>query len=960
MCKKNKTNNQKLRKISAVKNCQECKIIYPVRWALTTERLNIISTRADKKLTRPGDGDDYELRRLRDGYIYIITINVGDENKASFTKDAYQLYLYRYSSPELSNNEEGMPYSFQQYFYSDDLETAPTPVKIPQQASPSKQHIELPLSVNMIDIMYSDMLLSPELITDLLDDKNNARSIWMHKVNLKNQSFGVYPLEQLATYVKDFSDEADEITKEESNAYRFAPIGKASRPINLHSEEGKGFIIALEDPIGTARDLAHFHYYLTLLRQEKLRKYEYAISTATIIHSEVLKRYWKEYYWAEKSIENATYYPYPTLPHLYARLDIELAHLLPDSHSDIFNVIANDLELDIANIKGINAVHKMARIPNLYGKPFKNMACVMAHHIHDSLQPRLLALRNILTPPSVLSNPPQPSQMAASNWCWFMHGAFFGLDFSPYGRNAITTTLDSIDTSFKFPPEEQEDKSLTDLLKSSLTNLRSVLGVLTLLAEAKSFDMAAYDLFVDLIVEKSYIKDFRGKRGEIKLHEQIRRVYQVNPYTQKITLMDNGKNHANKPKVPRDMKKVSERFKLQYDNQGSPSISRSHYSDTEIFATSKILSGLSKLLGFTPIFNYFSENNKKTTEGRLANDPTLALALTLFDNLNTSESTLKQYSDQFTRKMKAAIKANPHREIINIEAAQVAEKIDPRFMRFKHTLMSAGTLLAGLNALVSYGNWKEAKYKGDNYAAYGALLNGTGGLLTYASSEALGILAGKQTALISRLMWFARFNLYLGIAMIALGIVFSLLEREDIEIWIENGFWGKSKNYWGEPVGLYQWNDNRVNPKKFLDQFTQSTRLNTSQIYSSYQIEMQRYFQFKAEILLSKNSNSSIAVEHPSIMNNEIAQSIKVERLLINEYWLYSGQPIHIEYRNEGKAILHFLTPWKNLLLRVSDEPMYETFYEHQVKTIKIKVSMLDYQGSKSRFTSPFQEIDMR
>ena len=959
MTPSNNTATNKLENISVVKACQECHVIYPARWALTSERFDVI-LKNDKELSMPEENDDYELRRLRDGYIYIITINVGDENNATFTKDAHQLYLYRYSSPEFSDGEESIPYSFQQYFYYDGLKSPPSIMKIPQRMALPKQHIELPLSVNIIDIMYSDMLLSPELITDLLDDKNNARSVWMHKVNLKAKSYGVYPLEKLKTYVKDFSDNAKELTKEKSNAYRFTPIGKATRPIHLHSETGKGFIVALEDPIGTSRDLAHLHYYLTQLRQEKLRKYEYALSTAGFIHSEVLKEYWKEYHWAESSDNITNYYPYPSLASLYERLDIDSAHLSPNSHSDIFNVIANDLELDMKDIKGVNAVHKMARIPNLYGIPFKNIARVMARHIHDSLQARLFALRNILTQPTVLLHGPKLSQIAAANWCWFMHGAFFGLDFSPYGRNAITTTLDSIDTSFKFPPEEQEDKGLTDLLKNSLANISSVLGVLESLSEAEDFDLASYDLFVDLIVEKSYIKDFRKQKGEIKLHEKIRRVYRVNPNIQSITLVDNGKNNANKPKVPRNMKKISERFKFQYSDKSFPNIEHSHYSDTELFTAGKTYSGFAKLLAFTPIFDYFSENDKKTAEGRLANDPTLALAIALFDNLNISKTSLERYAAQFEKRIKVAVKKQPAKEAININSVSLSEKIDSRFMRFKHTLMSAGTLLTGLNALVSYGNWKEAEYKGDNYAAYGALLNGTGGSLTYISSEALGILAGKQTALISRLMLFARFNLYLGIAMIALGIVFSLLEREDIEIWIENGFWGNSPNYWGEPVGLYQWETKeRLKDKDFKYQFDKSM---TKDVLNYFQIEMQRYFQFKEEIILSKQTGSSIIVQHPNIINNEIAQTIRVRELYINGIFNYDRQPDKIEYIELGKAILYFNMPWRDLYVHNTEdpEPRYFTLMEDEVHTIGITVSMSDYQGSKSTFSSKFQEIDMR
>lgn len=123
---------------------------------------------------------------------------------------------------------------------------------------------------------------------------------------------------------------------------------------------------------------------------------------------------------------------------------------------------------------------------------------------------------------------------------------------------------------------------------------------------------------------------------------------------------------------------------------------------------------------------------------------------------------------------------------------------------------------------------------------------------------------------------------------------------------------------------------------------------------------MQRYFQFKEEIILSKNTKNSILIQHPVIMNNELAQTIKVESLYINSYWKSEKQPGKIEFIEAGKAIIYFATPWQGLeLINVEDE-VNITIDDEQVHTIGIKVSMSDYQGSESRFASTFQEINMR
>ncbi|VEH67762.1 Uncharacterised protein [Rodentibacter pneumotropicus] len=96
-------------------------IIYPARLALTSARLAKTALSAEplslpKGLPEPEGSPDYELRRLRDGYIYILTLNIGENNEASYTSDDYQLYLYKYSSPEFTKDNEDIPYSFRQLF----------------------------------------------------------------------------------------------------------------------------------------------------------------------------------------------------------------------------------------------------------------------------------------------------------------------------------------------------------------------------------------------------------------------------------------------------------------------------------------------------------------------------------------------------------------------------------------------------------------------------------------------------------------------------------------------------------------------------------------------------------------------------------------------------------------------------------------------------------------------------
>ena len=89
---------------------------------------------------------------------------------------------------------------------------------------------------------------------------------------------------------------------------------------------------------------------------------------------------------------------------------------------------------------------------------------------------------------------------------------------------------------------------------------------------------------------------------------------------------------------------------------------------------------------------------------------------------------------------------------------------------------------------------------------------------------------------------------------------------------------------------------------------------NSQEIFKSYEIELQRYFAFKENIKLSKyESPNAVLVEHPSINNNAMAQSIRVDSQItvMTEYAHYSStqQPERIVFIENGKAAIYFPTP---------------------------------------------------
>ena len=53
--------------------------------------------------------------------------------------------------------------------------------------------------------------------------------------------------------------------------------------------------------------------------------------------------------------------------------------------------------------------------------------------------------------------------------------------------------------------------------------------------------------------------------------------------------------------------------------------------------------------------------------------------------------------------------------------------------------------------------------------------------------------------------------LWVGLAAVVFGTIMGLLSKEDMDSWMENGFWGGSPNYWGYPIRGYEWENERLN-----------------------------------------------------------------------------------------------------------------------------------------------------
>ena len=403
--------------------------------------------------------------------------------------------------------------------------------------------------------MYSDFELPYSLLKEI-EKSPDSRASWMREINIQTPSGAATNLQQLTDVVADFSLKDLTMENQVSNSYRYTPIGRLKnwQDVSERLTYGKGVIVALEDPIGTIRDLACYQGYLDEQRGKILTKYEYAIRTASFIHSyaqdKILYNFkqQKERHDAVKDVidnKNPWYtgftkeweqlYKKPMKAPVPQVISLEQSykhytkvapvHLAKNSHNDIFSLLKQELNLE--DIPGENAIHKMANLPGLYGKHFKSV--VEAHiKLIDANHARFKILA------SLLDKEDTSAVYAANAFYLYAHGLLWGLDISSYGFNASSAALgNEMEVTYE-PAGFQVSNESIQMLQNLVKSLNKSLEMVTTLAKSSDFAISYYDLVVEVLISKhSALANPNNvkKVGQGTHFVKWKRVYEVNPVT---------------------------------------------------------------------------------------------------------------------------------------------------------------------------------------------------------------------------------------------------------------------------------------------------------------------------------------------------------------------------------------------------------------------------------------------
>ena len=973
------------------KPCQEGIRVYPTRFALTDKAFENIKSKGEMPpLPKNASGDEnYDVRRLRDGYVYILAVNA--EVKGCFEISAEAAngqawYIYRYRSKDVDFNQGnqayGINYSFSLF---NDYETGYTnTVTLPTP------YIELNKAIESAYMMFADVGLPMSLLRKIETDPL-VRNHWMRNVQLKNPQDYSINMSTLQQTVKDFSPQTKMMTDQAltSNAYRFTPIGKPTgweeiKNQLMHSQNG--VIVALEDPVGTTRDLSGYHLYLTAERDNVLAKYEYAISTARILDAHALHKYKEEVKSARDSLEMAnaelsdqglrTIEPAPIkFSQLYQKVFsdyINSEHLKANGDADVLNVLKSELQLE-DDLPGVNAINKMAYIPTRFGTFFKNVANAHSAFIATHSN-KLSALYDLYD-----GNPEDID--AANAWCCYMHGFLHGLDISPYGRNALIATLPIEDAdAYKAPPYAQQATPAVESLKKYLSDFTKALGALEKVAKTGYLNMATYDLVIELVIDKIYVRYANSShkgyvRQPFSVPQTIQATYQAKLNTKEIEKIL--PTHRSQAAVPKHVKKLQESISsLKVD------MAPRQYG---LFQITEGLAGLNKALSASVALGFFVQNKAETELGKLGSDPFLA-SMQVIAGMYAPKGGLEQHTSQALTELEQLTSRK------NLQQNKWISYFEQKgagsaLTRIRNAIINVNTGLAGVGAMFEFFNWVEADYKSDEVGKTAALLSMGGGLAIEGAIGSLGMLAGSSLSAgtLTLLTGLSYATLGIGIVLITIAIIYNYFAPEDIELWAENGFWGKSPKYWGGPnqEKAYEWLEDRS--ESFKDQVISSQfNYTDAQLYITdsvkfYRIEMQRYLKSVAEVIVSLDSSNprKILVSYPGIYTAQDAKAIRIDRMegyaknVKKVYPSYEDWRLSIEkeklhttteFEQEGVAgitIHDERLPYMNITTYSEDVDEGTISYENLL-ALSVQVSVPNYQGNKYRKKSKLTKLVLK
>ena len=534
--------------------------------------------------------------------------------------------------------------------------------------------------------------------------------------------------------------------------------------------------------------------------------------------------------------------------------------------------------------------------------------------------------------------------------------------------------------AYEAPPYAQQATPAVESLKKYLSDFTKALGALEKVAKTGYLNMATYDLVIELVIDKIYVRyassSHKGYVGKpFSVPQTIRSTYQATLNTKEIEKIL--PTHRSQAAVPKHVKRLQENIRSLKVNMAPRQYG--------LFQITEGLAGLNKALSASVVLGFFVQNKAETELGKLGNDPFLA-SMQVIAGMYAPKGGLEQHTSQALTELEQLTSRK------NLQQSKWISYFEQKgagsaLTRIRNAIINVNTGLAGVGAMFEIFNWVEANYKSDEVGKTAALLSMGGGLAIEGAIGSLGMLAGSSLSAgtLTLLTGLSYATLGIGIVLITIAIIYNYFAPEDIELWAENGFWGKSDNYWGEPnqEKAYEWTKERIS--QFKTQFDRSKfeySNNPSVMNDSvrfYRIEMQRYLKSVAEVVVSLDSSNprKILVSYPGIYTTQDAKAIRIDRMegyaknVKKVYPSYEDWRLSIEkeklhttttFEQEGVAgitIHDERLPYMNITTYSEDVDEGTIPYE-DLLALSVQVSVPNYQGNKYRKKSKLTKLVLK
>ena len=534
--------------------------------------------------------------------------------------------------------------------------------------------------------------------------------------------------------------------------------------------------------------------------------------------------------------------------------------------------------------------------------------------------------------------------------------------------------------AYEAPPYAQQATPAVESLKKYLSDFTKALGALEKVAKAGYLNTATYDLVIELVIDKIYVRyassSHKGYVGKpFSVPQTIRSTYQATLNTKEIEKIL--PTHRSQAAVPKHVKRLQENIRSLKVNMAPRQYG--------LFQITEGLAGLNKALSASVVLGFFVQNKAETELGKLGNDPFLA-SMQVLAGMYAPKGGLEQHTSQALTELEQLTSRK------NLQQSKWISYFEQKgagsaLTRIRNAIINVNTGLAGVGAMFEIFNWVEANYKSDEVGKTAALLSMGGGLAIEGAIGSLGMLAGSSLSAgtLTLLTGLSYATLGIGIVLITIAIIYNYFAPEDIELWAENGFWGKSDNYWGEPnqEKAYEWTKERIS--QFKTQFDRSKfeySNNPSVMNDSvrfYRIEMQRYLKSVAEVVVSLDSSNprKILVSYPGIYTTQDAKAIRIDRMegyaknVKKVYPSYEDWRLSIEkeklhttttFEQEGVAgitIHDERLPYMNITTYSEDVDEGTIPYE-DLLALSVQVSVPNYQGNKYRKKSKLTKLVLK